>query len=283
MFSHNYPIIRLIVRTFFSTILLLVITGTPAAANQTGNANTVTCGDTINSPGNYFLRADCLAPIGFPITITASDVTLHLMGNTIRSPGLVGSFGGFGIIARDVSNVRILGPGTITGDFTNAVLFQDVSNSVVKNVSFDDNGVGIFLFESNGNKIFRNEFHNNGVGIFLIESDDNQIEGNEANNNSVGIFLEGSNDNKIERNETNENRDIGILLNRSHDNKIEGNEANDNEDFGILLLGFTNGNHITKNSARRNGIDLKDTNPTCGNNLWEDNTFDTSDPSFCID
>ena len=281
MFYHNYQIIRLIVRTFFSIILLLVVTGTPAAANNSGNATTVTCGDTINSPGNYFLRADCLAPIGFQITITASNVTLHLMGHTIRSPGLVGSFGGFGINAHDVSNVRILGPGMITGDFTNAVLFQNVSNSVVKNVSFDDNGVGIVLVESNGNKIFKNEIHNNGFGIFLIDSDHNEIEGNEANNNFVGIFLEGSNDNKVERNEANENRDIGIFLNRSNDNKIAGNEANDNEDVGILLIGF--GNHIKKNSARRNGIDLRDTNATCDNNRWEDNTFDTSDPSFCID
>jgi parallel beta-helix repeat protein len=279
MFSHNHPKVTLIVRIFFSTILLLVVTGKPVSARKSSNA--VTCGDTINSPGDYFLGADCIAPIGFEITITASNVTLHLMGHTIRSPGLVGSFGGFGINAHDVSNVKILGPGTITGGFTYGVVFQNVSNSVIRNVSGNDNGAAIVLLESNTNKIVRNEAHNNGYGIFTIDSDDNEIEGNEANDNFAGIYLEGSNDNKIKRNETNENKDMGILLNRSNNNEIEGNKANDNEDVGIFVTGF--GNQITKNSARRNGIDLIDTNLDCDNNRWEDNAFDTSNPSFCID
>lgn len=277
MGSQNQKRVTLIVKIPFSVILLMIVTSTPIAANQS-KGTVVTCGDTINSPGNYFLRGDCLAPIFFEINITASNVTLHLMGNTIRSTGLIGSFGGFGIHAKDVSNVKILGPGTITGGFTYGVFFQNVSDSVIKNVSAVDNGVGIVLFESTGNTIVSNEANNNGYGIFTIDSDDNDIKGNEANGNSSGIYLERSNENRVKLNEANENKGIGILLSGSNGNEIERNEVNRNSLIGIYLQGF--GNLIQKNSALRNGIDLRDTN--CGDNRWEDNTFDTSDTSACV-
>lgn len=293
------------VKTLFSTILLAGVLGVfvmeTAAKDKKPKATAVTCGSTISAPGNYFLSGNCA---GAGITITASKVTLDLKRHTMTGLG-----SGDGISASNVSRVNIIGPGTIT-NFEEGVIFIQIRNCLVENVTVignlsgitfgdssgsrirknranDNADQGISLFGSTDNEIEENEANRNGDGIFLKGSSGNGIGENEANNNgSNGILLDDSNDNEVEENETNGNQS-GIALASSNRNEIKENEANENSFIGIGLFTFLFGpsvdNEIEENTALNNtSNDLFDENLDCDNNEWEDNRFNTANQP-CID
>ena len=63
-------------------------------------------------------------------------------------------------------------------------------------------------------------------------------------------------------------------LENSNGNRISRNTIYGNSDQGIFIGTFDN--TIARNQALLNLTDLQDNNPGCDDNLWRDNTFDTS-------
>src|SRR6266481_6302113 len=149
--------------------LLIVLAGILSFAGKAA-ANppiTVTCGDTINAPGQYRLAGDC-GPAG--ITIIASDVPLSLDGHTMTGPGCpnpVTCVVSSGITASNVSDVDIDGPGTITKYPGAGVELDTVTNSQVAMVTGSGNVFwGIAVFASDGNQIVNNVTDRNGDSTF---------------------------------------------------------------------------------------------------------------------
>ena len=226
-----------------------------------GQATAVTCGDTISTPGRYFLAASCSGPR--EITINASHVTLKLKGHT-----MTGSGSGIGVFADDsagpISGLKILGPGTITNygvSVTLGIGGFGVSGSVVSGLTAD----------------------NNQVGIRAVLSDDSKLQSNTADNNIDGIEVFGGTGNRVNANTTNNNKaGSGIFLFHSTTGtKVNGNTA-DNNQRGIAFQTGSTGNTIKGNTALGNSDDdLFDGNPGCDSNVWRGNDFGTANQS-CI-
>ncbi len=221
-------------------VAVLAISAVEGVARK-AKGKPVTCGDTIDKPGNYYLSGDCS---GDGITITASRVTLKLMGHTMTGRG-----DSPGIYATNVSRGKIIGPGTIT-NYHNGVHFLFVTNSIVERVTAT---------------------LNSNIGILLSESNDNEVKKNVTENAVVGIWADVANNNEIVENQANQNA-IGIHIHLSSGNEIQENEANDNS-LGIGLVDST-GNQIEENTALNNNVrDLEDVSVDCDFNIWEDNVF----------
>jgi parallel beta-helix repeat protein len=301
-------------RTGKRVVVALVLAGAlgalgglaPAASADT----TVTCGDTISAPGDYFLAGDCF---GAGITITASDVTLDLNGHT-----MTGLESGVGVLVDDsagaIAHVAITGPGTITiyrigvqlgsggagvsdssvsgltanhNDFDGILLLGASGNTVADNTASHNSAFGISLGRASGNTVADNTATNNiagGIAVFPGASG-NTIDDNTATNNiSDGIVLfTAATGNTVDDNTTNTNGDVGIFLFGASGNTVADNTASHNGNVGIFLFGGGTGNTIDDNTALGNAVfDLFDGNvPGCDSNTWTDNTFNKANPP-CI-
>jgi parallel beta-helix repeat protein len=116
---------------------------------------------------------------------------------------------------------------------------SSTQNQIIKNnVSNNLNYQGILLLSSSENIIANNTAKNNGEnGIYLEESNSNRITGNDASNNVNynGISLDSSTDNEISNNIANSNHYHGIGLFTSSENIIANNTAKNNGNNGVFL------------------------------------------------
>ena len=135
---------------------------------------------------------------------------------------------------------------------------------------------------------------------FEINGSDNRIAGNRIGAVAEGVQLTGER-NRVLRNQIVGATDRGIdvrglveptgghviignlivdgvdgiaLLESSHGNLISRNTIYSNSDQGIFV--GTLDNTIERNRALLNRVDLQDNTPGCDDNLWQDNTFETS-------
>ena len=211
----------------------LVIAPTLAIANSPGNAPTdVTCGMVITTPGTYTISGTliCSAP-NDGIHINTSDVTIQFINNGYLTCGGCPPSGGTetGIKVYDpaggpISNVRILGPGTIDR-YPFGVSFAGVKNSQISATFFNFGGLNISLNDdTNGDHSQRDLFTNNsffsaatgdivgtiydstfignnlagtsfggiGVGIQILNGNKNRLIGNSSGAFLVGIELGGN-------------------------------------------------------------------------------------------
>ena len=114
---------------------------------------------------------------------------------------------------------------------------------------------GIYLFESNNNKILRNKIINNRFGVTVLFSNNNTILRNTIISNDVyGIELGCSNCNMIIGNNISSNLMRGLFIYKSCYNIILSNNINKNGDYGIQFETFNYGNHIYMNNLINNGI-----------------------------
>ena len=210
-----------------------------------------TCNYTITTPGRYVVTTDltCVNQFDFGIVIEASNVNLTLNGHTIngQSPANSGIFVDE-CPASGITDVRIAGPGTITGFIYGVGLGEGcqggVHDSTVSGLTITDNFEGVILQGGNftGNVITGNTITDNGdTGIYFagILAPDYDTTGNMISNNTVT------------------DNNIGIVLNTVTGSTVRANNA-------------------TGNSYR----DLWDLNP-CGSNVWKGNTFNIAFPT-CI-
>jgi YVTN family beta-propeller protein/parallel beta-helix repeat protein len=230
------------------------------------------CPTIITQPGTYRLANDlsCFNTDG--IDIRSDNVVLKLNGHTITQDaahfGLVhqGVSAGIGVVGGN-SNVQIFGPGTITG-FNGGLNFEQVSSSLVKNVTTSNN---FFGFVVNGG-------FSAGCGVGC-PSTGNVFLGNISTfNNQHGFTLNGATNNIFGSNTANGNGARGFLLFNASGNNVKDNTFNNNGQSGVRIeAGTGTGNSLRKNTATNNGlVDLQDDNANCDMNTWKQNIFGTA-------
>lgn len=163
--------------------------------------------------------------------------------------------------------------------------------------ALDDAAVQV---NGSGNLLRGNTVAGAGDQGFEINGSDNRIAGNWIGAVAEGVQLTGER-NRVLRNQIVGATDRGIdvrglveptgahviignlivdgvdgiaLLESSHGNLISRNTIYSNSDQGIFV--GTLDNTIERNQVLLNAVDLQDNTPGCDDNLWQDNTFETS-------
>jgi parallel beta-helix repeat protein len=211
---------------------------------------TVTCGDTITSPGIYSLAGDCT---GGGITIASDYVTLQLLGHKMTAGACC-----YGIYVLSHSHVLVKGPGTIVG-YVYGVYVEYSSDVRVDGLTVGESESGIEVELSNTVAVTHNSIGSTGDGVVLDVSGGSTVEWNRVADSYVGIYLLGS----------------------SNNNVVVDNAAASNAN-GIYVAGGATGNRIFANNAKGNIIyDLYDGNGGCDSNQWRRNGFNTANQA-CI-
>ena len=140
------------------------------------------------------------------------------------------------------------------------------------------NGVnGIYLSNSNYNKIINIISLSNDNGISLASSRNNILENNTLLNNSNGVYLHANSGYNIVLNNTAKANNRGIALADAHSNNLKNNALSYNTADGIYLHANSSYSTIANNTAKRNGrgIALSDAhNNVISNNNASNNSID---------
>ena len=169
---------------------------------------------TITEPNSYYLveDIDCTGMPDYAIIIECNDVTIDLMGYTLKGPD---SGGTFGIYMDGRSNVEIRN-GTLR-DFGTVAIYEGSSNSIghrvvniralsnkiggiylygfghlVKNCTVAENFMGNGIIVSNGCTVTGNTCYNNGDDGIHVTSLRNVIESNTVLLNDRGIDVDST-------------------------------------------------------------------------------------------
>ncbi|HEY7337547.1 MAG TPA: right-handed parallel beta-helix repeat-containing protein [Bryobacteraceae bacterium] len=295
--------------TLFLGAAMLLLAAGPALALTLVNP-AAGCAQTLHIAGEYVLTGDlnCSGTFGNGINITASNVIFHLAGHTISSTDCDFTKNISGIaVPSGSSNVRIDG-GTVRG-FNDGILLYS-SNSVVRGIKSTgacafgmaisglnnrvegslvtaSKGDGIGIGSASGVVITENDISGNfRVGVDISNfSNNNLVSVNIINNNGMaagtggGVAIFNGTNNLIRNNTVNNNFD-GILidspLNTVETNTVNGSAGNGTNGVGISINAagastVVQGNTVLGSSA----VDMSDTNPGCGSDVWRGNTFQT--------
>jgi parallel beta-helix repeat protein len=283
---------------------------------QASPAPITTCGQVLASPGEYVLATDldCSGTAGDynGITITSSNVNLHLAGHTITSSDCDTNRSISGIaVAGGLTNVKIDG-GTIVG-FNDGIVLAS-SYSQVKGMTVQNACVFGIVVQGSNNTIQTNAVTESGVdGIILspatkalIASNyssgnkragiavsdfayDNTIDKNIVNNNGgtgegVGIVVFNGTKTTIRYNTANNNDFAGIRVSSAPNTRNEagplttvmGNLVSGNANVGIWILANAPLSSVSANTVFGNGdTDMLDDVYSCGTNTWLSNLFKT--------
>lgn len=286
-------------RTNFSAVVAVAFLALALPATLLAANTVTTCGTAIVVPGTWTV-ANNLNCGGLGVAIQVNNVTLRLNGFTINGPGpgsgtgvLVVSPSGFGL-----KNVRIIGPGTITG-FAAGILFLGTVGGGVTDATLSNNGSGLTSdfgmgVQSKNLLITQNQITQNAnYGIHGSAINMSSIVGNNVSNNGPGvpggsgIWLAIAATNMVQGNICNNNSTDGIRLggalgNGASGNTVLGNQANNNLNAGIGLESPTTSNHFSGNVAFGNSVfDISDSNPGCGSDTYKSDVFGTANQA-CI-
>jgi parallel beta-helix repeat protein len=180
-----------------------------------------------------------------PITFVADSVTLNCSGHQVSAPGAFQTILVQQRVGVTVKNCRI------TGGVYGLYVIASTDVTIKNNVTFGNEGTGMFLTNSDGLTIKNNLSTNNGVaGIdaqFLMHS---TVHHNAATRN--GIF--------------------GFLFLVDNDNEFTHNFAADNTAFGFILFS-SSGNLVKKNAACGHEVDLVLDTIQPGANGFKNNSF----------
>lgn len=231
--------------TISLALMGLALLAVGAIADET----TIGCGTVITQPGMYHVAQDLTctsSPYG--IDIEASDVQLYFDGHNLTGGGIgtVGTGVGVGTSQGGISNVSIIGSGTVTGfGFAGIVVGTPINSPVFK----------IRIVSITANK--------NGVGIKLYQTISGAIISNIANSNTAnGIEVDAISSDVLLSNQTDRNGNYGIKIALDS----VGSLLRDNAAQGNLTLDFFD-----------NGAG----GPPFCLNTWKSNQFGTAFPS-CI-
>jgi parallel beta-helix repeat protein len=206
------------------------------------NAHALSCGDTLSS--DTTLTADLHCTTGWTaLYMPVAGVTLRLNGHTLS-----GGIGLEGVSVSNATNVRILGPGRISG-FWAGVNTVRADYLTVQGVDFDNTSAGIIASDTLGAYLQGNDFRNiNGWGVYIFAHPGasrpvlgaHAIADNLVLESVGGIFVCGhaNSDNLLKNNTLQGIRDYGIhILDGSGKNEIHGNLLLKIENTGLVLRG----------------------------------------------
>lgn len=215
------------------------------------NAHALACGDTLTS--DTTLTADLHCTTGWvALYVPTSGITLRLNGHTLS-----GDVALQGVSILSASNVRILGPGRITG-FWAGVNATRADYLAVQDVDFDHIGAGVIASDTLGSSLQRNDFRNvNGWGIYVFAHPGASrplLGGHTISYNLVlesvgGVVVCGhaNSANLIKGNTLQGLSDYGIhLLDGSGRNEVRDNQLLKMESAGLVLRG-SRGNTVKGN------------------------------------
>lgn len=259
-------------RTFVVTFLLLALcvgVGIPSVSAQ----DTLdTCGvidsSTVPADGTVELANDITnSDQSSCITIAVSDVTLDGQGHTID--GVNNDGVGVAVTSSTTSLTNITVRNVTVTNWSEGVLYDDVTDGRVTNVNATSNENGIKISLGGSNTVFQNEVGGNDFGIVLSSTSGNDVADNILSGNTQGIVLVGSSNNIVTRNRVSDNT-AGIGLTSSSDgNDLVGNTVTENDNVGIGL-DLSDNNDLTENTVRNNhfGVVLAESS----SNVLTDNT-----------
>ncbi|MCZ7381912.1 MAG: right-handed parallel beta-helix repeat-containing protein, partial [Candidatus Methanoperedens sp.] len=250
----------------FNQSLLTLTTGGDGGGGGGGATQMDACGN-ISEPGKYVLNMSITdsSAADACIRITSNDVVFDGAGYTID--GVDTPFNdGIAVHFNDsvaLTNVTVKNV-TLT-DWDYGVIYKNVLNGKIANVTASSNSKGIVLVFSSNNNVTGNTAYNNTMdGIFLnLSSNNNVIRNNSVSNNSNGIEVSNSVNNTLSNNNVSLNDGVGIDLVNSSNNTISTNivSSNGQVEFretgnggnGIGLNQNSSNNLITGNIANSNG------------------------------
>jgi parallel beta-helix repeat protein len=276
--------------------LRLVSQGTVVAAGVLAGAAPamaqVACGDTIRSDARLSANLTCGSD---PALTLIGPASLDMAGFTItctspRSDGIVIRGSGAQLLS---SGQR----GRVTA-CDDGVKLRGIGRHRVTAIWSDQNASDGFEIESRNNRLRRNLATRNRDHGFEINTPRNRLVNNVARRNDDGFRVQGSG-NRLRSNTARNNRSDGIALEssaggglivdnvsrdngergldiESSNNTIEANLIVDNRDDGIRVRRDAENNRLRLNRTNNNRIDMRDDNPGCDDNTWEDNVFSTS-------
>ena len=310
------PVLSTVTTILALTAAMPLLGTAPAQAQTTCQpAPVTTCGQVLDAAGEYVLVAD-LNCTGMPgdyngITITASNVALHLGGHTVSSSDcdLARNISGI-FVAGGVTDVRIDGgvvigfnDGVVLSSSRSRVAGMTVKNSCVSgihvqgeknrvetNVVTGSGSDGIALFPASHSVISSNYSSGNKRGGVALSASahDNTIADNILNSNGGGgagygvAIFDGTNN--VVRNNAASYNGIGIrvslAVNPTGDpqlgNKILSNTVSGNSDTGIWIEANGAPSIVRRNKVLGSGdVDMLDDSAQCDGNIWRNNIFRT--------
>jgi len=161
------------------------------------NINISSC-QTISIPGTYLLNISIFNHSGNCFNITTSNVTLNCEHHIIQ-----GNFTGSGIGIYVNSSGSLLKNITIVNcnisEFNHGIIYDNVTNSLIKNVISNDNlNAGFSLHQSSSNTFTNITSNSNNAGFFLYQSSENILTNSIIFNNSqYGIYINSSSNNNV--------------------------------------------------------------------------------------
>jgi parallel beta-helix repeat protein len=253
------------------------------------------CGAVLGAPGTYVLGHD-LDCRGDAITITAKDVTLDLGGYAVTSAdGLGKGVAVAGRIGNHPAGV-VVKHGAVSG-FTYGV-YVDFAAANVSGVTASANGTGIYVTGESmlTTTVSSCTLDGNGFGItggrsttvrvtgvtvskttqsaILIAEGTLDVAGATITGGGNGVFFNRANG-SITGSTVDGTAGIGIssyeaLL------TVTGNQVHGNAQGGIHLNSLGERALVESNTVTENGsTDMFDRSPTCANDTWKNNTFET--------
>jgi parallel beta-helix repeat protein len=279
-----------------------------------GPALAVECGETITGrarlTGDLICTEDTALTIaggqldlnGFAVvcdhdpTLEGVGILLDGSGARLRGGAVTGCFLGVHVAGDGGHSVRRV---TVSAA-DRGVLVESDGNRVTDSHVLRALGDAAIQVDGSGNLLIGNFIANAGDQGFEINGSDNRVVGNRIGAVAEGVQLTG------ERNQVLSNQIVGALdrgidvrgleeptgahliidnlivdgvdgialLESSNGNRVSRNTIYRNSDQGIFV--GTLDNTIRRNRALLNRVDLQDNTPGCDDNLWQDNTFETS-------
>jgi parallel beta-helix repeat protein len=139
---------------------------------------------------------------------------------------------------------------TITSDAAQLILVN-CSDSVIRDMSFQDTTIPIQLLYCSNMKIEDNHFASTTINaLMLYDSEHNTITGNEMRS-KTGVYLSNSRYNQITQNNL-ENTTTGVDLVTSRYNNITRNQITSSKQYGLFMQSSSYYNTITGNRIQGN-------------------------------
>jgi len=175
----------------------------------------------------------------------------------------------------------------VDGNFTGTGIHITVNNVTISGFTIQNSGEqlwvqgGIFVDHSSGNNVSNNIITNNGVGMFLQDSNSNTISGNNIfSNKHSGIGIERSYNNTLIGNTVFSNNYRGIVLwGEGGYNTLIGNNVSSNNAEGIHLARQCSHNTVVGNTISDNlyGIHVSDSS---NNMIFHNNLINNTNQAF---
>jgi len=146
------------------------------------------------------------------------------------------------------------------GSDAGSVYLLNCLNVTVRDLVFQDEMFGIYLYGTEEVVIENNTLSGNHYGVYLDDSGNSTIKDNEISDNSYGIYLTASSGNSLSNNTLPGNSGCGIYLSESRNNTINGNNASGS--YAGIHAAYSDNNTFVENIASGNelGLYLLDSN-----------------------